>query len=335
MSTKSLLTSLVLFFVVGSSRLMADESSAADRDWQAIEDLVRLDQPTADMSPLDRERFYERKMVRHREMALAFIEKYPRDPRRWNVVNQLSPRLPRFVKDWGPLNEEGFPEDPVVDTAAAVAWSEKVLALRLELAKAPDVPEALRAEIAARKAAGRNFREKQNAFSDRYRQGIPAPDFIMHDVDGREVRLADFRGKVVELDFWATWCGPCMAAMPDTEAAAVRYRDQGVVVVGSCTGDTRENFEKWVARKKGKYPDIIWTFDPLGKSAESASKKLYAVPGIPAQIVIDREGRTVDATMGYNPDGYLLDVALARAGIKVDPVRLERAAKFVRASEAE
>jgi hypothetical protein len=54
--------------------------------------------------------------------------------------------------------------------------------------------------------------------------GAIAPDFVMRDIDGKEVRLSDFKGKVVILDFWATWCGPCIASMPHTNELAARTR---------------------------------------------------------------------------------------------------------------
>ncbi|MEY4087918.1 MAG: hypothetical protein RJB55_189, partial [Verrucomicrobiota bacterium] len=59
--------------------------------------------------------------------------------------------------------------------------------------------------------------------------GVVAPDFATQDPAGKTIRLSDFRGKVVVLDFWAPWCGPCIAAMPHTQEVAAQYKDQGVV----------------------------------------------------------------------------------------------------------
>ncbi len=147
--------------------------------------------------------------------------------------------------------------------------------------------------------------------------GAMAPDFPSQMLDGKDVRLSDFRGKVVILDFWATWCGPCMAAMPHTQEVAAHYKDQGVVVLASCTSDTRAKFEQWVRKNQEQYPDIIWTHDKAERGPERVSYKLYGVTGIPTQFIIDREGKVVDIVVGYMKGEVLLDDALRKAGIKV------------------
>ena len=149
--------------------------------------------------------------------------------------------------------------------------------------------------------------------------GAAAPDFTVKDLAGRPIKLSDFRGKVVVLDFWATWCGPCIASMPHTNEVAAHYKEQGVVVLGSCTNDTRAAFEKWVKANRAKYPDFIFAHDPAERSPASISNKLYGVAGIPQQFVIDREGKIVALVTGYLPGEVMLDAALAKAGIKVDP----------------
>ncbi|MBL9214772.1 MAG: redoxin domain-containing protein [Opitutaceae bacterium] len=156
--------------------------------------------------------------------------------------------------------------------------------------------------------------------------GAAAPDFTTQDLAGRDVKLSDFRGQVVILDFWATWCGPCMAAMPHTQEVAARYRDQGVVVLGSCTSDTRAKFEAWVKANREKYPDILWTHDKAERAPQRASYDLYGVSGIPTQFIIDREGKIVDIVIGYLPGEAILDAALAKAGVKVDPATVAKGA---------
>jgi peroxiredoxin len=156
--------------------------------------------------------------------------------------------------------------------------------------------------------------------------GAAAPDFTTIDLHGKPVKLSDYQGKIVVLDFWATWCGPCIASMPHTQEVAKTYKDQDVVVLGSCTLDTRDAFEKWVKANQEKYPDFIFSHDP-GERAEGKvlSQKLYGVGGIPTQIVIGRDGKVVDVVLGYAKGEVLLEGALAKAGVKVDPAIVAKA----------
>ncbi len=157
--------------------------------------------------------------------------------------------------------------------------------------------------------------------------GAVAPDFAMTDAAGKPVKLSAYKGKVVVLDFWATWCGPCVSSMPHTQQVAAQYKDQGVVVIGSCTSDKRKAFESWVAKNQSKYPDFVYAHDPLEKSPERPSHKLYGVSGIPAQFIIGRDGNVAAFVGGYMEGEVLLEAALAKAGIKVDPAILAKAAE--------
>jgi peroxiredoxin len=164
--------------------------------------------------------------------------------------------------------------------------------------------------------------------------GVMAPDFAMTTRDGKTIKLSDFRGKVVVLDFWATWCGPCVAAMPHAQEIADHYKAQDVVVLASCTSDERAKFEAWVDRRTQEFPDVLFAFDPLEKSLERASRKLYGVSGIPQQFVIDKAGKVVAEVGGYQKGEVLLDAALAQAGVQVDAAILEQAKKDQAARDA-
>jgi hypothetical protein len=113
--------------------------------------------------------------------------------------------------------------------------------------------------------------------------------------------------------------------MPHTQQVAATYKDQGVVVLGSCTSDSRANFEKWVKANAEKYPDFIFSHDAAERTPDRASRKLYGVSGIPTQFIIDRDGKVAAITIGYMAGEVLLDAALAKAGIKVDAAILAKA----------
>lgn len=153
--------------------------------------------------------------------------------------------------------------------------------------------------------------------------GDVAPDFLMHDVDGNAVRLSDFKDKIVILDFWAVWCGPCIASFPHTQELAAKYKDQGVVVLASGTSDTIAKFKEWIPRNQPKYPDMVWTFDPNERGSatfeQRASSKLYGVTGIPTQFVIGRDGKITAVIVGNGgKDDARTEAALAGLGVKVD-----------------
>ena len=159
--------------------------------------------------------------------------------------------------------------------------------------------------------------------------GTMAPEFSSFDLNGKEVRLADYRGQVLILDFWATWCSPCLASMPHTQEIAANYADQGVAVLAVCTGDKRTKFADWVKLKGASYPAMRFTFDPHEQGTpahdQRVSAALYGVPAIPAQFVIDRTGKIVAAIDGYLPGDTRLEAALAQAGVKVDAAGVARA----------
>jgi peroxiredoxin len=149
--------------------------------------------------------------------------------------------------------------------------------------------------------------------------GAAAPDFEATDINGKPVKISDFRGKVVILDFWATWCGPCIASMPHTNEVAATYKDQGVVVVASCTSDSRAMFDSWVKKNQATFPEMKFSFDPQERKPERASAKLYGVGGIPQQFIIGRDGKIAALCTGYLKGEVLLEAALAQAGVKVAP----------------
>ena len=112
--------------------------------------------------------------------------------------------------------------------------------------------------------------------------GRLAPDFTLVDLEGNPVTLSDFRGKTVFINFWATWCPPCRAEMPEIEAVYQKYKDKGVVVIGVDILEPEDVVRQFV--EQGGYS---WTF-VLDTSGEVAGN--YRITAIPTSFFIDREG---------------------------------------------
>lgn len=125
--------------------------------------------------------------------------------------------------------------------------------------------------------------------------GNPAPEFSLKDVNGKTVTLADFAGKALVMDFWATWCGPCKDAVPELEALHRAYRDKGVVVIGISVNkesDAAARVKEFAARHGMTYTLVI---------DDGSAYKAYGVTRIPATVVIDR-GHLIKAVYpGFRP----------------------------------
>ena len=118
----------------------------------------------------------------------------------------------------------------------------------------------------------------------------PAPDFTAWSAEGKEVKLSDFRGKVVYVDFWATSCGPCVAELPHIPQLQEKFRDKDVVFLYVSFDNKKETWQRFIDERNFRGVHLI---DTKGFNSEAALK--YNIAGIPRFILVDKKGLLVSA----------------------------------------
>jgi len=120
-------------------------------------------------------------------------------------------------------------------------------------------------------------------------------NFTLKDAAGKDVRLADYKGKVILLDFWATWCGPCKFEIPGFVELQHQYGKDGLQVIGVSVDDTLDKLQPFIAEHKMNYLVL------QGLGHEDVQDAFGPMWGIPTSIVISREGRICAKHTGLPP----------------------------------
>ncbi len=123
----------------------------------------------------------------------------------------------------------------------------------------------------------------------------PAPDFTLKNRAGGNVRLADLRGDVVMINFWASWCGPCRQEMPLIEDIYNRYKDLGFTVLGVNVDNDPKLADKLLKDVPVSFPVLL--------DSENRLSEIYKVDAMPSTVMVDRNGNMRFLHRGYKP-GY-------------------------------
>jgi peroxiredoxin len=136
------------------------------------------------------------------------------------------------------------------------------------------------------------------------KDGAKFPDFEEKDLAGKPLSIANYKGKVVLVDFWATWCGPCVKELPNVQKAYEKHHAKGFEIIGISLDQDKDKLTKFIADKKMPWQQY---FDGEGWGNKLAVK--YGIHSIPATYLLDGEGKII----GKNLRGEELEAAVAKA----------------------
>ena len=118
----------------------------------------------------------------------------------------------------------------------------------------------------------------------------PRPDFTLDLLDGKSVKLSDYRGKLVFLNFWATWCPPCRSEMPAMQALYDKLKDRGFVILAVDLAEEAGVVRDYIRANKLTFPVLLDTSGAVGGT--------YGAESIPTTYIVDREGRILARGIG-------------------------------------
>jgi peroxiredoxin len=118
-------------------------------------------------------------------------------------------------------------------------------------------------------------------------------NFMLKDLNGHDVSLSAYKGKVILLDFWATWCGPCKFEIPGFIELYSKYRPQGLQVLGFAVDDPVSALKPYVQQMKMNYPVLV------GEAREDVLEAFGPMPGLPTTFIIGRDGRICTSHTGF------------------------------------
>jgi peroxiredoxin len=199
-----------------------------------------------------------------------------------DTLQEVTTTLADALREQPPAGKPGQPSDPFMELASLVRYEH----MKAE-SDNPQFAEAM----------------SQLKTQDEQRQRA---DFTLADLQGKEWHLRDLKGKIVLLNFWATWCPPCRKEMPDLQALYEKYKDQGFLVL-SISDEEAAKVVPFISERKISYPVLL---DP-GRKVNDA----FQVMGIPKSFVYDREGKLVAQSIDMRTRNQFQEM-LAQAGLQ-------------------
>ncbi|HLP78994.1 MAG TPA: TlpA disulfide reductase family protein [Candidatus Paceibacterota bacterium] len=171
--------------------------------------------------------------------------------------------------------------------------------------KANELVTRLKAEFPDSKPVQRMKRQEEaEKLQANFKEGAVFPDFNEKDLNGKPLSIANYKGKVVLIDFWATWCGPCVGELPNVIATYEKHHSEGFEIIGISLDQDRAKLTSFIEKKKMTWQQY---FDGNGWENKLAQK--YGIQSIPATFLLDGEGKII----GKDLRGEDLEAAVAKA----------------------
>lgn len=137
---------------------------------------------------------------------------------------------------------------------------------------------------------------------------VPAPAFSLASRDGKQVSLADLKGQVVMINFWASWCGPCRQEFPALDQIYAKYKPMGFTLVAINVESEKADAERFLEKTPASFPIL---FDPDNKVSGN-----YGVSAMPTTVLVDRQGRVRWQHRAYKPGDEAKYIEQIRAALR-------------------
>jgi peroxiredoxin len=201
-----------------------------------------------------------------------------------SFVNGLIAKQKPAVEQKQKLQEEYIKKNP--GSFFSLAALNEVAGMNFNPAEIEPKFNALSAELKASKA-GKEFAERID-IAKKTSVGVVAPDFTQNDQNDKPVKLSDFRGKYVLVDFWASWCGPCRAENPNVVKTYNEFKDKNFTILGVSLDSKKENWLKAIEDDQ-----LTWSHVSDLKFWQNAVAVQYGVRAVPTNLLIDPTGKIV------------------------------------------
>lgn len=210
------------------------------------------------------------------------------------VYNDARQRYTDFIVNYFKENSQS-PEAPFVILSAPSDSVESFVAALSEEGRASVLKPLIDQRI-------KGIKEMQlmKKAAESIKEGAPAPDFTLKDINGNDFSLSSLRGKYVILDFWGSWCGWCIKGIPDLKEAAEKYGDD-IVILGV---DCNDSEKAWRAAVEKHEMNWLHVYQPKDMDSDKKPSVLYNVTGFPTKLILGPDGNILNITIGEDPAFY-------------------------------